>query len=60
MFRNIFCISILMMLSAGASASIVMGNTRVIYNAGAREVTIPITNLLISPPYRRIVNLSCG
>lgn len=44
MFRNIFCISILMMLSAGASASIVMGNTRVIYNAGAREVTIPITN----------------
>lgn len=49
MFRNIFCISVLMMLSVGASASIVMGNTRVIYNAGAREVTIPITNRSSKP-----------
>lgn len=44
MFRNIFCISILMMLSTNVSASIVMDITRVIYNAGMREVTIPITN----------------
>jgi chaperone protein EcpD len=45
MFRNIFCISLLSgLLCAQAEASIVMNNTRVIYNAAAREVTVPIKN----------------
>lgn len=50
MFRNIFCISLLSgLLCAQAEASIVMNNTRVIYNAAAREVTIPIKNRSSSP-----------
>ncbi len=49
MFRNIFCISVLWLISAHATASIVMNNTRVIYNATAREVTVPIKNRSSKP-----------
>jgi chaperone protein EcpD len=50
MFRNIFCISLLAALIAcQAQASIVMNNTRVIYNARDREVTVPISNRSSKP-----------
>ncbi|AKL12638.1 TPA: molecular chaperone [Kluyvera intermedia] len=50
MFRNIFCISLLATLTTcQAQASIVMNNTRVIYNARDREVTVPISNRSSKP-----------
>jgi chaperone protein EcpD len=50
MFRNIFCISLLAtLISCQVQASIVMNNTRVIYNARDREVTVPISNRSSKP-----------
>ncbi len=50
MFRNIFCISLLaMLITCQTQASIVMNNTRVIYNTRDREVTVPISNRSSKP-----------
>lgn len=50
MFRNIFCIILLATLfHCPVQASVVMNNTRVIYTATAREVTVPLTNRSSKP-----------
>lgn len=44
MIRNFLCFSILMALCASTYASVVLNNTRVIFPAQAKEVTVPLTN----------------
>lgn len=44
MIRNFLCFSILMALCASTYASVVLNNTRVIFPAQAKKVTVPLTN----------------